>query len=77
MDQQAKKTAARYSPSDRVLGQIERSFHYHPPTSSDQVDRYQEIRREAWAFAKTIALTKLEESVMHANAAIARNEVAS
>lgn len=60
-------------------------FTYHPP-KNDQAQRYQFIRDRAFAFAmivdhecpnsreKSLALTKLEEAVMWANAAIARNE---
>jgi hypothetical protein len=60
-------------------------FVYHPP-KADQPPRYEKIRDEARALARTImskcpdsrerslALTKLEEAVMWANAAIARNE---
>lgn len=64
---------------------IERSFTYHPPTGNQPV-RYQMIRSDAMDLAKLIeescpdsrekslAFTKLEEAVMWANAAIARNE---
>lgn len=60
-----------------------RRFTYHSPTA-DQVPKYQELRKLAFEFACRIveltppsreqssALTRLEESVMHANAAIAR-----
>lgn len=65
--------------------QIEKAFTYHPP-KGDQSSRYHQIRAEAKALAltidrespnsreKSLALTKLEEAVMWANAAIARNE---
>ena len=64
---------------------IETNFKYHSP-KDDQPVRYEEIRASAKAFAKTInrctpasreqslAFTALEEAVMHANSAIARNE---
>jgi hypothetical protein len=65
--------------------ELEKRFTYHPP-KHDQVARYGEIRSNAKGFASQIvnltppsreqalALTKLEEAVMWANAAIARNE---
>lgn len=61
-------------------------FTYRAPRA-DQPARYQTIREQALALARTIrgltpesreqslALTKLEETVMFANAAIARREV--
>lgn len=64
---------------------IEKRFTYHAPKPG-QPERYGAIRDAAKAFAELIntktpasreqslALTKLEESVMWANAAIARNE---
>lgn len=60
-------------------------FTYHPP-DDDQAERYVKIITTAHGFSKTIvdltptsreqslALTKLEEVVMWANAAIARNK---
>jgi hypothetical protein len=65
--------------------QLSINFTYHAP-KGDQQDRYLEIRRRAHELARLIsdscpksrerslALTKLEESVMWANASIARNE---
>jgi long-subunit acyl-CoA synthetase (AMP-forming) len=64
---------------------LEKDFTYHAP-KGDQVLRYQDIRDQAKQFAayilattmpsreQSLALTKLEESVFWANAAIARNE---
>ena len=64
---------------------IENNFKYHKP-KEDQTSRYEEIRQNCKITAKVIdtlcpdsrekslALTKLEEAVMWANAAIARNE---
>lgn len=61
------------------------NFTYHPP-KPDQIPRYTKIRKDAMAFAKLImkncphsreralALTALENAIMWANAAIARNE---
>ena len=64
---------------------IDNNFTYHAPVG-DQQERYQDLRDYAKGLAKKItsscpesrerslALTKLEESVMWANASIARNE---
>ncbi len=64
---------------------ILRAFTYHAP-KDDQADRYQDLRNTGWKFAtiidelcpqsreKSLALTKLREAVMWANAAIACNE---
>lgn len=63
--------------------ELEVRFTYHAPRG-DQVDSYSVLRRCAWNYAEQIvgltpesreqslALTKLEEVVMWANAAIAR-----
>lgn len=60
-------------------------FTYHKP-KTDQQERYEIIRQEGFSLATTfdtlcpdsrelsMAITKLEEAVMWANAAIARNE---
>ena len=65
--------------------QIENNFRYHPP-KENQPERYEKIRDMARDFALklleycpesrefSLALTKLEECVMWANASIARNE---
>lgn len=65
--------------------QIENNFKYHAP-KPNQIPRYEIIRNLAREFAlqlnaycpesreKSLAITKLEECVMWANAAIARNE---
>lgn len=75
----------KYIYSDRVAAQITKSFTYHAPKEG-QLERYVELRDAAKYFAvliaeltpesreQSLALTKLEESVMFANAAIARNE---
>ena len=64
---------------------IEKNFTYHKPTE-DQAVKYVNIRNTAKQLAtvieaccldnreKSLAFTKLEEAVMWANAAIARNE---
>lgn len=61
-------------------------FMYHEPKDDDQVLRYKEIRGFGKRFAelihnacpksreKSLAMTKIEEAVMWANASIARNE---
>lgn len=79
------KYQPKYMPSNRVLDQIAKSFTYHPP-QADQPARYTDIREAARALANLIAehtpesreqsaaLTNLEQAVMWANAAIARNE---
>lgn len=75
----------KYIIPGRVAQQIERSFVYHLP-KGDQPERYVAIRAKAKELAvliaestpesreQSLALTDLENAVMHANAAIARNE---
>lgn len=65
--------------------ELKKRFTYHSP-KDDQPKRYEEIRYRAHSLAeyivintpdsreRSLALTKLEEAVMWANAAIARNE---
>jgi hypothetical protein len=72
-----------YTPDPQTLAQIDAAFKYHPPKEG-QPERYAEIRAEARLLAlrlvklcppgreRSLALTKLEEAVMWANAAIAR-----
>lgn len=74
-----------YTPSENVQGQIRRSFTYHAPHGT-QPARYEQLRDKAREFAEllarltpasreqSLALTHLEDAVMCANAAIARNE---
>lgn len=64
---------------------IETNFTYHPP-HGDQARRYRELRELAKSLAyeiaekcppsreRSLAFTKLEESIFWANASIARNE---
>ena len=64
--------------------QIENNFMYHSPKDG-QAEKYEEIRAKGKELAhlidgicqnsreKSLAMTKLEESVMWANASIARN----
>lgn len=77
--------AANYGITKRNQEELDNNFTYHSP-HGDQTLRYPMIRNKAKDFAKTIlrrtpasreqslALTKLEEVVFWANAAIARNE---
>ena len=65
--------------------ELENRFSYHAP-KADQPQRYETIRYKAKILAayineycpdsreKSLALTKIEEAVMWANASIARNE---
>lgn len=74
-----------YTESDSQIEQRVKAFTYHPPVAS-QPERYARVRSTAFALAHllnimcppsrelSIAQTKLEEAVMWANAAIARNE---
>lgn len=74
-----------YEPSQRITKQIAGTFHYHAPRP-DQIERYAQLRAKACEFAELIAtltpesreqavaLTKLQETVMFANAAIAITE---
>lgn len=71
--------------AETFIERIERNFMYHPP-KGDQIERYQQLRDKAKELAHLIntacpmsreaslAMTALEEAVMWANAAIARNE---
>ena len=74
-----------YTPRDELKKRIENNFKYHAPQEG-QPERYLAIRNAAREFAnllihtcpetreQSLALTALEESVMWANASIARNE---
>ncbi len=67
-----------------MKAQIEKAFVYYPPTVQ-QVAVYEALRHEARIFAErlervvppsrelSLAITKLEEVIMWANAGIARN----
>lgn len=68
-----------------IYPEIEKRFNYHPPKEG-QPEKYQKLRDRIKSLAyyvfevcpdsreRSLALTKLEEAVMWANAAIARNE---
>jgi hypothetical protein len=68
-----------------MIHDLAHRFTYHPP-KDDQALRYEIIRERALDFAafldekcpdsreKSLAITHLEDAVMWANAAIARNE---
>jgi len=76
---------AKYRINSDEAKLIDRNFSYHQPFG-DQPERYVELRSMARSFAemitnlvpvsreRSLALTKLEEAVMWANAGIARNE---
>ena len=68
-----------------MTGDLEKRFTYQPPKEG-QPQKYESIRAQAKQLAmtvdslcpdsreKSLAMTKIEEAVMWANAAIARNE---
>lgn len=68
---------------EKLALEIECRFTYHPP-KPEQLTKYLELREKAKEFAKLVAelvpesreqalaLTKIEEAVMHANSGIAR-----
>ena len=74
-----------YTPSEKVNEQIVNNFTYHS-VQGNQAERYERLRNAARDFAlliatntptsreQSVAITKLEETMMWANAAIARNE---
>ncbi len=80
-----RELSAGESKSDFRVNQIAKNFTYHPPKEG-QPKRYEDIRGMIKTTALTLvamcpesrelslALTKLEEAVFWANAAIARNE---
>lgn len=75
----------RYPLTEKSLGELDSRFEYHAP-KDDQAVRYGAIRAKARELAlviaqstplsreQALALTHLDEAVMFANAAIARNE---
>lgn len=70
---------------NNISKQIENNFKYHPPKEG-QSEIYEYIRNEAKSFAilisnlcpesreRSLALTNLEQSIMWANASIARSK---
>jgi hypothetical protein len=79
------RTSGRQGRIKLMLLGLENRFTYHPPKDG-QAQKYELIRATALNLAhliddlapesreKSVAITKLEEAVMWANAAIARNE---
>lgn len=79
------RPADKYTPNDADGEALQKAFSYHAPTPN-QIPRYEHLRSQAKAFAtdllalcppsreRSLAMTKLEEAVMWANASIARNE---
>ncbi len=75
----------KYEINDEVAKDLEKRFTYHAP-KADQPERYEFIRKQAKELAlfivtfcpnsreRSLALTHLDDVVMWANAAIARNE---
>lgn len=74
------------SANDKLLMErIENDFEYHPP-NDEKIKKHEELRRLGGRLAhlinaivpegreKSLALTKLEECIMWANAGIARHE---
>jgi len=88
MNQTQTYQTAEKNPADKVRSiedELKIRFTYHPP-SPEQTQRYVLLREEAYKLALLIvrntpnsreqatALTKLEEAIFSANAAIARRE---
>jgi hypothetical protein len=79
------KSMHNYEVETKMGRQIENNFQYHAP-KNDQQERYVFLRDEARVLAynivkntppsreQSLAITKLEEAIFWANAAIARNE---
>lgn len=77
--------SAQYQPNPVLVVRVANDFTFHPSTP-EQARRYEFLREKtkllAFDFLRqcpesrelSLALTKLEEAVMFANAAIARNE---
>ena len=78
----------RYYPADHMRAAIDNRFKYHEP-QANQIERYNDLRSGARTLAlmilshtppsreQSLALTKLEEAIFFANAAIARNETSA
>ncbi len=77
--------AVKYPLDDKTLSELNERFEYHAP-KVDQVPRYNAIRAKARELAllivtsspksreQALALTHIDEAMLFANAAIARNE---
>lgn len=75
----------KYVPGEQVVERLNNDFTYHRPFG-DQAERYEEIRLQGKMIAiilvslcppsreLSMALSHIDEAVMCANAAIARNE---
>ncbi len=75
----------KYTVDQKMLDRLENDFTYHAPTP-DQIPRYAALREAGYALAlricelsppsreQSVALTLLDQVIMEANAAIARNE---
>lgn len=75
-----------YTPREEDVKRCQNNFVHHPPSGDGQVSRYEANRWGCLALATdllhrcppsrelSLALTKLEEVMFWANAAIARNE---
>lgn len=75
----------RYTPTADERRQLSHVFTYHPP-QGDQIQRYAELREAGKTLAfyvaelcppsreRDIAIERISEAIMHANAAIARHE---
>ena len=75
----------RYMPTPEMVKRLDNEYTYHSP-KNDQPERYVYLRTKARELAtaivnltppsreQSVALTKLEEAIFAANAAIARNE---
>jgi hypothetical protein len=84
-DREVVKRSAAISPTSREYADVRNRFTYHPPTD-EQVKKYEQLRLNAGNLAmlisdycppgreKQLALTQLEQSVMWANASIAREQ---
>lgn len=81
----AQTVEARKALGEKILKDLENRFTYHAP-KGDQQDRYVQVRSKMLEVAKlvmeltppsreqSVVLTKLDEAMFFANAAIARNE---
>lgn len=85
MEENQVSDITKYAITEEDAERLECAFTYHAP-KDDQGERYVHLRDAAKGLAKmmlqltpasrerSLAITKLEESVMWANAGIARNE---